>query len=371
MNAKERYRPCVVQCGPGSYRVDFGRMMQSKVGTNYQRKVRREVSYTWRWLDDRKRWVAFSCGDMKLIEQSFLNGIYTFTITIGKRTYSIDLHNMTQINDHTKRVRPICRDPKVTTPTPAPDPTTLVLPNPLDTPTIPVQQKGELWFNQGDLEEFNLEWDKVVKLVDVTGMSVYMNDQDDDDCPVCMESLGKIKPNPGVLPCTHAFCIPCLYHCFKDNFLICPICKKRFGIVYGTMPTGTMSVDRQPPGTKPLSGYESYGTITVKFHFDDGIQGPEHPNPGKKYFGTTRVAFLPANSEGEEILKLIQIAWDRKLMFTIGTSITTGATDQVIWNGVHMKTARNGGSSNYGYPDPGYFGRVKEEFEDKGVSLSQ
>lgn len=33
--------------------------------------------------------------------------------------------------------------------------------------------------------------------------------------------------------------------------------------------------------------------------------------------------------------------------------------DCVIWNGIHMKTAMNGGEPNYGYPDPTYFTRVK------------
>uniref|UniRef100_A0A6B2L5W1 RING-type E3 ubiquitin transferase n=1 Tax=Arcella intermedia TaxID=1963864 RepID=A0A6B2L5W1_9EUKA len=371
-NQRERYRPCVVECGPGSYRVDFGRMMQCKVGTGFLRNVKREGSYTWKWMDDRRRWVAFSCGDMKLIEQSLLNGIYVFSITIANKKYKIDLHKMQQTNKHTNRVRPILRDPKVHIPDPAPSPYTTALPNPLTTPPLPTpiqKQKGDLWFSQADLAEHNLDWEKVVKLVDVTGITVYMNDVDDDDCPICMESLGKIKPNPGVLPCSHSFCIPCLYHCFKDNFLICPICKKRFGVVSGNMPPGELKIEKLPPGNQSISGYESFGTIIVKFHFPDGIQGPEHPNPGNKYFGTTRIAYLPDAPEGEEVLKLIQIGWDRKLMFTIGTSITTGAADQVIWNGIHMKTARNGGSSNYGYPDPGYFGRVKEEFEDKGISL--
>jgi hypothetical protein len=34
-----------------------------------------------------------------------------------------------------------------------------------------------------------------------------------------------------------------------------------------------------------------------------------------------------------------------------------------------MKTNPAGGTSNFGYPDPGYFSRVKQEFQDKGVTL--
>lgn len=34
-----------------------------------------------------------------------------------------------------------------------------------------------------------------------------------------------------------------------------------------------------------------------------------------------------------------------------------GASNRVIWNGVHHKTNVSGGCANFGYPDPGYFGR--------------
>lgn len=52
-------------------------------------------------------------------------------------------------------------------------------------------------------------------------------------------------------------------------------------------------------------------------------------------------------------------AFDRKLTFTIGRSVTTGMDNQVVWNGIHHKTHTNGGSSHFGYPDPTYFSRVK------------
>ena len=42
-----------------------------------------------------------------------------------------------------------------------------------------------------------------------------------------------------------------------------------------------------------LPGYESYGRIVIDYYFSDGIQGPEHPNPGQRYSATARRAFLP------------------------------------------------------------------------------
>lgn len=40
----------------------------------------------------------------------------------------------------------------------------------------------------------------------------------------------------------------------------------------------------------------------------------------------------------------------------------------MVWN-VHHKTNTHGGSSSFGYPDPTYFNRVKNELSDRGVVL--
>lgn len=58
-------------------------------------------------------------------------------------------------------------------------------------------------------------------------------------------------------------------------------------------------------------------------------QGPEHPSPGRRYTGTRRVAYLPFTKEGEDVLSLLKTAWDRRLLFSVGTSITTGQRDVV------------------------------------------
>ncbi|CAN0380565.1 unnamed protein product [Phaeothamnion confervicola] len=59
---------------------------------------------------------------------------------------------------------------------------------------------------------------------------------------------------------------------------------------------------------------------------------------------------------------------ERRLTFTVGTSITTGRSNCVVWNGVHHKTSIGGGSASFGYPDPTYLDRVKEELAAKGIS---
>lgn len=67
------------------------------------------------------------------------------------------------------------------------------------------------------------------------------------------------------------------------------------------------------------------------------------------------------------MLALLKEAFKRKLIFTIGRSVTTGRDNQIVWNGIHHKTNTSGGSAYFGYPDPTYFQRVKLELAAKGV----
>nr|KAF6377802.1 deltex E3 ubiquitin ligase 3L [Myotis myotis] len=100
---------------------------------------------------------------------------------------------------------------------------------------------------------------------------------------------------------------------------------------------------------------------------DSCVQKEEHPNPGKPYSGTKRTAFLPNNKEGKEVLTLLQKAFDQKLIFTVGDSRVSGMSDVITWNDIHHKTSMIGGPEMYGYPDPNYLKRVKQELKDKGI----
>lgn len=73
----------------------------------------------------------------------------------------------------------------------------------------------------------------------------------------------------------------------------------------------------------------------------------KHPNPGKRYHGVNRSAYLPNNKEGNEVLALLKKAFEQKLIFTVGTSRTTGMDDQVTWNDIHHKTSVDGGTAKY------------------------
>ena len=71
----------------------------------------------------------------------------------------------------------------------------------------------------------------------------------------------------------------------------------------------------------------------------------EHPHPGTRYNGMTRTAYLPNNKEGQHILKLLKKAFEARLVFTIGQSVTTGRQGQITWNDIHHKTSMYGGAT--------------------------
>jgi len=160
--------------------------------------------------------------------------------------------------------------------------------------------------------------------------------EEPDDCAICWE-----KPaNPFTLQkCKHQFCKPCIDEAFKHNKK-CPTCGMAYGVQTGNMPNGTMYSRNI---YVRLPGHEQYGTIQIDYNFPSGTQGPEHPNPGQRYSGTSRTAYLPDSPEGREVLGLLRKAFDARLLFTIGTSVTTGVSNTVTWNDIHHKTNISGG----------------------------
>uniref|UniRef100_A0A3Q3B4G2 E3 ubiquitin-protein ligase n=1 Tax=Kryptolebias marmoratus TaxID=37003 RepID=A0A3Q3B4G2_KRYMA len=160
------------------------------------------------------------------------------------------------------------------------------------------------------------------------------------------------------LKCKHEFCKACLQKSMKHNGPICPVCKDVFGAMEGDQPEGKMTWFKSPSS---LPGFEGFGHIIITYDIPHGKQTEKHPQPGQYYSGINRTAYLPDNKEGNEVLKLLEKAFEQKLIFTVGTSRTTGLDHQVTWNDIHHKT------SIFGYPDPMYLSRVKEELKAKGI----
>ncbi|KAM9176830.1 putative E3 ubiquitin-protein ligase DTX2 isoform 2-T2 [Mergus octosetaceus] len=207
----------------------------------------------------------------------------------------------------------------------------------------------------------------------------------DEDCIICMEKLASpsgysdtcecstIKPEMvgRLTSCQHSFHMLCVLAMYsngnKDGSLQCPSCKTIYGEKTGTQPKGRMEVSTFP---QSLPGHKDCGTIQIVYHISRGIQGPEHPNPGMPYTarGFPRYCYLPDNEKGRKVLELLKVAWKRRLIFTVGTSSTTGESNTVVWNEIHHKTEMDTNLSGHGYPDPNYLDNVLAELAAQGVT---
>ncbi|XP_062354135.1 E3 ubiquitin-protein ligase DTX3L isoform X1 [Cinclus cinclus] len=185
-------------------------------------------------------------------------------------------------------------------------------------------------------------------------------EKEEDKCPICMD---RITNKETLEKCKHAFCKTCIDTAMTYK-QACPVCNSVCGVLTGNQPEGTMSVKTIPFS---LPGYPNCGTIQIDYAMDGGIQTSSHPNPGQHYGPAHRTAYLPDNKEGQEILQLLRRAFNQKLIFTVGQSHTTGAQSAITWNDIHHKTAKEGGPTQFGYPDPSYLKRVRSELKAKGI----
>ncbi len=88
-------------------------------------------------------------------------------------------------------------------------------------------------------------------------------------------------------------------------------------------------------------GHPDVGTIIIEYAMQSGTRGDV------SYAGTRRTAFIPNTDDGKEVAELLKIAFKRKLVFTIGDSVTTGRKNVIVWNGIHHKTNPYGGKKCY------------------------
>ncbi|XP_076087284.1 uncharacterized protein LOC143057776 [Mytilus galloprovincialis] len=180
----------------------------------------------------------------------------------------------------------------------------------------------------------------------------------EENCAICMEPNTK----PRELTCGHVFCENCVQRCFEVK-PVCPTCGSIQGVIKGDQPPGRM-IRREMGYSLPTF---KCNTIELEYEIYPGTQGEEHPNPGKPFKGIKRVGYFPNNTKGKLIADLLKIAFDRKLVFTIGHSRTTGQEGVVTWNDIHHKTSSSY-KHQFGYPDEGYFDRVLDELKIKGVT---
>ncbi|KAL2079109.1 hypothetical protein ACEWY4_024853 [Coilia grayii] len=203
----------------------------------------------------------------------------------------------------------------------------------------------------------------------------------EEDCTICMEALS--GPSGYKAP---GWCLVAMYNNGnKDGSLQCPTCKTIYGVKTGNQPPGKMEYHVIPHS---LPGHPDCKTIRIIYNIPPGIQvSPPSPvrtcsvcvmmgsdlsipNPGKPYTarGFPRHCYLPDTEKGRIVLRLLLVAWDRRLIFSVGTSSTTGESDTVIWNEVHHKTEFGSNLTGHGFPDPGHLDNVLEELRAQGIT---
>lgn len=192
----------------------------------------------------------------------------------------------------------------------------------------------------------------------------------DDDGDVVMEevhstSAGSTSVASGPvyqLRCGHVYHTECLKKWFEQR-ASCPLCLKEFGKVVGTQPwTGSFQwhVDR----TVQLPGHMgARGAIMILFEFPPGTDDAGRPYPGRREKG-----FLPNNCQGIIQLELFKVAFRRRVMFALSTSLTTGRFKPTF--NIHIKTKPRGGAAQHGYPDNDYFQRSLDELKNVGISVA-
>ncbi|XP_074642062.1 E3 ubiquitin-protein ligase DTX4-like [Tubulanus polymorphus] len=201
----------------------------------------------------------------------------------------------------------------------------------------------------------------------------------DEDCCICCDRLhssGGFSADHEeeaickLNRCDHIFhrsCVSAMYNSgTKDGSLQCPTCKMIYGEKFGNCPPGRMEY-----GTfsASLPSFDCE-TIRIIYTIPPGIQGSDHPHPGKPFSARAfpRYCYLPNNENGRKALQLLEIAWRRRLTFTIGTSATTGEQNTVTWNEIHHKTEFGSNESGHGFPDTNYFDNLFAELAAQGVT---
>ena len=170
--------------------------------------------------------------------------------------------------------------------------------------------------------------------------------------------------------CQHVFHYDCLLslQSSSTSSSACPICRTAWtDVPQGTSPSGTMSVQ---PLFQPCPGFpDAKNTLVIQYRLPDGVQKSYHEHPGVGYSGDTRVAYLPDTPQGRALLARLVYAFQCGLTFRVGTSLTTGRSNQVVWASIHHKTSLTdqGGRNPFGFPDPTYIQRCHAELNQLGV----
>ena len=190
-------------------------------------------------------------------------------------------------------------------------------------------------------------------------------DSTDGECVICLSEMHG-KECVALNKCGHRFHKGCIQDALGSHSS-CPICRVPAVEPRGKSPSGKMVITHNQ---QSLGGHGSCGRLVIHYLLQGGVQKNYHTNPGVRYTGTHRDAYLPHNDDGKKLVKRLAYAFSRGLIFMVGTSLTTGRTDQITWASIHHKTSSHGGV--HGWPDDGsYFLNCNDELDNLKVPCAE
>ncbi|KAL2085666.1 hypothetical protein ACEWY4_018986 [Coilia grayii] len=134
-------------------------------------------------------------------------------------------------------------------------------------------------------------------------------------------------------------------------------------LTVGNQPEGQMTLQHE---RRSLPSFPKHDTIKINFTFVDGIQTERHPRPGERFHGLKTVAYLPQNTKGTAVVRLLERAFQQKLLFTVATNST--GEEAVVPADVPLKTCGDvSGPESLRYPDPDYLNNVVKVLKSKGI----
>ncbi|XP_006818261.1 poly [ADP-ribose] polymerase 2-like isoform X2 [Saccoglossus kowalevskii] len=100
--------------GPTKFNVLLDKMVQKNAKTGWERRLRCLIKddndyFVWQWQDEKNKWNPYNVKNTVVIEASHKAGSDNVGIEALRRTYTIDLKKMEQINDDTDVTRKIER----------------------------------------------------------------------------------------------------------------------------------------------------------------------------------------------------------------------------------------------------------------------
>lgn len=166
---------------------------------------------------------------------------------------------------------------------------------------------------------------------------------------------------------------PHMYHlgCIKQWIAtkpVCPLCRNDLIVLTGYQPMHTGATMRAFTSHDSLEGFPQCGTITIVFTIPGGEQSMHCPMPFERFEDFVFETYLPNSDEGQHVHQMLQLAWNRRLLFRIGYNPRTKKMDHIVLNGLELKNHKFGGIQGNGFPDPYYLTGLKQDLKKMGIS---